>query len=416
MNSVLLLLPHVAAFLVGPGPKISPRVSRHIRATERVIRNVKPAYAVAATAIAAASGAPADEPLRERSALVCGWFGASERELRIVKRVYARNGFKDVTIVPSGILQLTQPMGWFRTFRSNLAQGAAHPLARHFDVVHVMSGGFLQLYLARAARVPLSWGALILDSTPILPTPRSFANFQRELLSERAKPRTATLVRRLFPRRLHEFLVHASWLWGTARVRLACKLARARAAVWPSGDLRERELLTLWVRLTMASAFRGRYDRLIDHISRTALTMSAAPPHGAAEAATAAAVEVAETLGATTSLYWPPLAAGSSASPAIPPTAAPSASGADAPDGMAADPAGAPRADAPRARTLFVYNPEDPFISQSDVERMISSAESVAGAAVEPVLVTTKHVQTIFQAPSTIFDAVGPGGDSGGNS
>jgi hypothetical protein len=81
-----------------------------------------------------------------------------------------------------------------------------HPLSRRFDTVHVMSGGFLNLYLNMVERMPWFLGAnfstlviilpvsqvsgaqldfdtLILDSTPILPKPESFTRFARAYMA-----------------------------------------------------------------------------------------------------------------------------------------------------------------------------------------------------------------------------------------
>ena len=47
--------------------------------------------------------------------------------------------------MPSVVNKLARPSGWYKIFRDNAKLGRAHPLGRHFDVVHCMSGGFLNL-------------------------------------------------------------------------------------------------------------------------------------------------------------------------------------------------------------------------------------------------------------------------------
>ena len=52
-------------------------------------------------------------------------------------------------------------------------------LDRHFDVVHCMSGGFLQLYVLLRSGIHLNFSTLLFDSTPILPKPVAFTTFAR---------------------------------------------------------------------------------------------------------------------------------------------------------------------------------------------------------------------------------------------
>ena len=100
-----------------------------------------------------------------RSALVLGWFHASERELGYVAKLYARNGFTDVVVRPSVIGKIAKPRGWYRSIRRGLRAEAVAThattsaivgrdmpseesnVSRHFDVVHCLSGGFLSLYV-----------------------------------------------------------------------------------------------------------------------------------------------------------------------------------------------------------------------------------------------------------------------------
>ena len=298
----------------------------------------------------------APPPRAPRSALVLGWFGASPRELSLVERLYKRNGYDDVTVLPSRVGSLTKPSGWFRTFRQHVAQassGAAHPVGRHFDVVHAMSGGFLQLYLLRAARVGLSFDKLLLDSTPILPKPAAFANFQREFVA--SELRGASLlaaplrVLALLPARAHAALVHASWVVGAARARAGQK-ARSLLARCPHGDsgagagaggsARRQRHMRQWVRLATGAAFSNRFGRLVEHATKTAL----APGLG----------------------------------------------------GVAKE-------------IIFLFNPADPYISQGDLQDTIIATRANcarSGCEVRSVLTNQKHVHTIMREPRAIFRAL----------
>mmetsp|Transcript_17502 Transcript_17502/g.40105 ORF Transcript_17502/g.40105 Transcript_17502/m.40105 type:complete len:337 (-) Transcript_17502:487-1497(-) len=108
--------------------------------------------------------------VKERSALVLGWFYATPRELEYVRKLYTRNGYTHVVVLPSVVQRIAKPRGWYRTIRQHTPP--AH-LGRHFDVVHCLSGGFLSMYVLRSSGVPITYSSLVLDSTPILPKVRS---------------------------------------------------------------------------------------------------------------------------------------------------------------------------------------------------------------------------------------------------
>ena len=69
-----------------------------------------------------------------------GWFDAKENELELVKKIYKKRGYGDVTVAPSLIASVAKPRGWYRTVKEMSAQ-PEHPFSRKYDVVHVMSGG-----------------------------------------------------------------------------------------------------------------------------------------------------------------------------------------------------------------------------------------------------------------------------------
>lgn len=138
-----------------------------------------------------------------RSALVLGWFHASERELAYVRKLYLRHGFTDVVVRPSVIGKIAKPRGWYRSIRRGLRQeaiatqattqalvggrgkaSASEPdVSRHFDVVHCLSGGFLSLYVLLRSGNRLTYDTLLLDSTPILPKPVAYTRFARAFLA-----------------------------------------------------------------------------------------------------------------------------------------------------------------------------------------------------------------------------------------
>ena len=77
---------------------------------------------------------------------------------------------------------LSKPRGWYRTFVASVKSD--NQLARKYDVVHCMSGGFLNLYLTLASGAQLEFDTLVLDSTPIMPKPSSFVRFLRAWLED----------------------------------------------------------------------------------------------------------------------------------------------------------------------------------------------------------------------------------------
>ena len=145
----------------------------HLPVKQHSVRRA--ASPVANAAVEAPTGADAVVTPTGRSALVLGWFHASDRELAYVRKLYKRNGFSDIVIRPSLIGKIAKPRGWYRSIRRGLRQEAAATSAatgalvgreaaaaisrassgdgisadvsRHFDVVHCLSGGFLSLYV-----------------------------------------------------------------------------------------------------------------------------------------------------------------------------------------------------------------------------------------------------------------------------
>ena len=295
------------------------------------------ARAQATTAAGAESPtAPAPTPTADgaappaKSALVFGFFAAKDRELNFIKKQYAKYGYDDVVVEPSAIARLARPSGWYKVFRENAGLGRDHHLARHFDVVHCMSGGFLHLYLTRGAGVPLTCDTLLLDSTPILPKPAAFVTFARQFIRDLGAGRLVDL----FPRVLHLSIVRARWSLTALRLRLQHRLLR-----WSSGE--KIGHLTAWLRMSSAAAISGgaltSFDEISKHAERTIFASS-------------------------------------------------------------------PRAEPPK-RTVFLHNPDDPYLSHDDVLATLDAARAL-GMPTHVREVPTNHVQTIFRDPKTVMAAL----------
>ena len=223
------------------------------------------ATAAAPTATEAANGH------QRKTAAVFGFFGASDRELALIEKRYAKNGYECV-VVPSPVKEVARPSGWYKNFRRNARLGKDHELARHFDVVHCMSGGFLNYYLTRGAGVPLACDTLLLDSTPILPKPRAFTTFARQFMRD-ALPFGKVVD--LFPQPLHLFLIRTRWSVTAFRLRVQHWVLR-RLGRHPRAW---RDLTTRWLRVSSSAARRGNYEPIVAHAARVAFGRApAAPP------------------------------------------------------------------------------------------------------------------------------------------
>jgi len=176
-----------------------------------------------------------------------------------VRKAYDKNGF-DVTIQPSIVNVLAKPRGWYRTLRRRLQpnrktpEPEPHALGRKFDVVHCLSGGFLSLYVLRRSRVALTFQTLLLDSTPILPKPAAFTRFTRAYLQSAG----FSLPLRVFPRKLHQWLVKTNWLIALLYVQLRHRFLRA------IGRLQGKDL-DEWTSGPVDWAVRNDYGRVAKH-------------------------------------------------------------------------------------------------------------------------------------------------------
>lgn len=206
------------------------------------------------------SAADATEANSQRSALVLGWFFASDRELDHVRKMYVRAGFTDVVIQPTKFGVISKPRGWYRSMRkrwlhpeTSISEERPLPnaeLARHFDVVHCLSGGFLALYVLLSSGVGLRFSTLLFDSTPILPKPAAFTRFARAYM------RQAGLgpLLQVFPETVHQWLVQMRWAFSLAYIKLRHRALRIL------GHPQSPELST-WVNGPVSWALSGDYTR-----------------------------------------------------------------------------------------------------------------------------------------------------------
>jgi hypothetical protein len=54
---------------------------------------------------------------------------------------------------------------------------------------------------------------------------------------------------------------------------------------------------------------------------------------------------------------------------------------------------------------IFMYNPEDPYIDQTDIHEAVRRSEEY-GNSVQEVHVSTAHIQTLFRKPNALFEAL----------
>lgn len=199
------------------------------------------------------------------SVLVLSWFHANPRELKLVKLIYRKNGYKDVHIHESPVNLLSKPRGWYRTFvnTAKSTNSDMPELCRHYDIIHCMSGGFLNLYLLLAAGVPLEFDNLVLDSTPILPKPSSFVRFTRAYLEDNG----LQLINRLVPKAVHQLAVDARWSVGSVYVRLKHNLLMRKQLKKAGEGVGERA--DEWAKTVVRSATHHDWEAVKDQAIQT---------------------------------------------------------------------------------------------------------------------------------------------------
>jgi len=207
--------------------------------------------------------------------LILSWFYAQPKELELVKRIYKKKGFTDIVIHESLVKEVTTPNGWDNSFKRSVkgdepSQKLQDKLYRDFDVVHAMSGGFLNLALVLAPRLPISFQHLVLDSTPILPTPTSFVRFARAYKSQHGRG----WANKVIPERAETGFTTAKWSVKAAYVRSKHKLfntfTRRTVGVMPANtvavmeDNNRKAAMESFNRWSSHSFMLNRYEEMTD--------------------------------------------------------------------------------------------------------------------------------------------------------
>lgn len=162
---------------------------------------------------------------KKKSALILGWFYAEPRQLKFVARMYKKKGYDDVVTCESDVNVVSKPKGWYKAClqtQNTMNQDGGHPLAREFDTVHVMSGGFLNLYQLLFAGVKIDFKTLVLDSTPILPKPAAFTRFARAYMDSVG----LTIIPKLIPSPIHQAFVAFRWSLQSVYIKIQHQILR----------------------------------------------------------------------------------------------------------------------------------------------------------------------------------------------
>lgn len=129
------------------------------------------------------------------------------------------------TTQESVVKEIATPRGWYRTYDRFVSGDGVSvelqaSLGQSFDVVHCMSGGFLNLALVLSSKIPAKFKVLVLDSTPIMPQPKAFVRFARAYMSDHG----LDFITKLLPERFHTWIYTSRWGIGGAYVRAKHKV------------------------------------------------------------------------------------------------------------------------------------------------------------------------------------------------
>lgn len=199
-----------------------------------------------------------------KSVLVFSWFYAAPKELELVKRIYKKKGFSKVVVQESIVKEIATPRGWYRTYEkftggAELDKELQATLGQEFDVVHCMSGGFLNLALALTSSIPVRFKVLVLDSTPIMPQPKAFVRFARAYMKDHG----LDVITKLLPEPLHTAFYTSRWGLGGGYVRLKHKVMQLTGIKGKRriGDMPYEEM-EKWTRWATHVAMLDRYDNM----------------------------------------------------------------------------------------------------------------------------------------------------------
>jgi len=202
-----------------------------------------------------------------KSVLVISWFYAEPKQIELVKRIYKKKGFSTVEVQESPVYEISTPRGWYKTFiglvKNMEEEKQRGRLARKFDVVHCMSGGFLNLYLILAAKIPLEFEHLVMDSTPIMPKPAAFVRFARAYFNDNG----LELVTKVLPESVHVGYQTFRWSVGASYVRIKHKafLKKELKAL----DQATFEFANDWSRWAPRASATNDYPKIVEHSIET---------------------------------------------------------------------------------------------------------------------------------------------------
>ena len=191
-----------------------------------------------------------------------------------MKRIYKKKGYSKIVIQESIVKEIATPRGWYRTYdrfvagEDTISKELQANLGQEFDVVHCMSGGFLNLALVLSSKLPLRFKTLVLDSTPIMPQPKAFVRFARAYMNENG----LGLVTTMLPEPLHTAFYTSKWGIGGAYVRLKHKMLKRFGfrTKRKLGDIPYEEMEN-WTRWATHVAMLDRYENMTQVTVKTVL-------------------------------------------------------------------------------------------------------------------------------------------------
>eukprot|EP00282_Hemiselmis_andersenii_P014250 CAMPEP_0114128674 /NCGR_PEP_ID=MMETSP0043_2-20121206/11059_1 /TAXON_ID=464988 /ORGANISM="Hemiselmis andersenii, Strain CCMP644" /LENGTH=356 /DNA_ID=CAMNT_0001221881 /DNA_START=125 /DNA_END=1195 /DNA_ORIENTATION=- len=278
--AAMCIMPATHSFSVGPLSVGIPKNAAEARSAmeQRPRASFLPAFGttlIRSSARASGAGfqgvrmAEGEGAGKGKSVLIIAWFHAEPKQLELVKRIYKKKGFTDIVVQESPVHQISTPRGWYQTFISCVKDGGPNKdgkgenIARQFDLVHCMSGGFLQLYLLLAAKVPIRFNRLVMDSTPILPQPKAFVRFARAYMDDNG----LSVVPKVLPLSLHNGYQTARWSIGATYVRLKHKgfIKKQLQGLEPALF----EATNDWTRWAARNSAKNKYDIIVDNAIET---------------------------------------------------------------------------------------------------------------------------------------------------
>lgn len=114
-------------------------------------------------------------PAKKKMALVFSFFGARQIQMHMIAFKYRREGY-DCKVIETKIGDFINAYKALQFLNQEIMK-KTFVEDGHYDIIHVMSGGFLQYGLLRYGGASISCDTIIFDSTPIMLKPASFVTF-----------------------------------------------------------------------------------------------------------------------------------------------------------------------------------------------------------------------------------------------